>query len=163
MAFNDVKVVTPAGISALPTVRWQTEAAATAILAGEPVKLKVAGSPYVIPLADAEPVVGTTTAVVGVTQCASTQTSALDGYVDVYVPLPGVQYAARAKTTSTFDTLAEINALRGDRVVFDLTSGVFTVDVAAGDGSNNGLMIINGVASSATCYFTIRDSATYLN
>lgn len=31
---------------------WQTEAAATAIYAGEPVKLKVTGSQYVIPLAD---------------------------------------------------------------------------------------------------------------
>ena len=100
MAKNDVKIVDFAGHNVVPTVTWQTEAAATAIYAGEPVKLKAAGSPYAIPLADAEPVVGTTTVVLGIAASDSTQTASADGTVEVYLPLPGVVYEANAKTST---------------------------------------------------------------
>lgn len=147
----------------VPAVRWQTEAAATAIYAGEPVKLKAAGSPYVIPVADGEPVIGTTTAVIGIAATDSTHTASADGFVMVYLPLPGIVYRARAKTTSTVDTQAEINALCGDRVVFDLTSSVYTVDAAAGDGATNGIYIVGGNPDTYEVYFTMRTSGTQLN
>lgn len=162
MAKNDVKIVDLAGLNTLATVTWQTEAAATAIYAGEPVKLKAAGSPYAIPLADGEPVVGTTTAVLGIAASDSTQTASADGTVQVFLPMPGVVYEANAKTASTVDSQSEINALCGDRVVFDLTSTSYTIDAAAGDGSTKGVYIVGGDAVK-TVKFMIRLDATYLS
>jgi len=162
MAKNDVKIVDLAGLNTLPSVTWQTEAAATAIYAGEPVKLKAAGSPYAIPLADGEPVVGTTTAVLGIAASDSTHTASADGTVQVFLPMPGVVYEANAKTASTVDSQSEINALCGDRVVFDLTSTSYTVDAAATDGSTKGLYIVSGDAVK-TVKFMIRLDATYLS
>lgn len=158
MALGNIKIQdTPFG--AMSTYRWQTEAAATAILAGEPVKLKALGSPYVIPVADTEPIIGTTTPIIGIAASSSTQTASADGYVDVYIPRPGMIYRAKAKTASTFDTLTEVNALCGDHVVFDLTTGVYTVDAAAGDGNTKGIMIVGGNPDTQEVYFTIRPAA----
>jgi len=159
MAKNDITIIDQAGYNVIPTRRWQTEAAATAILAGEPVKLKALGSPYVIPVADTEPIIGTTSPIIGIAASASTQTASADGYVDVYIPLPGVIYKAKAKTASTADTQSEINALCGDHVVFDLTTGVYTVDAAAGDGNTKGIQIVGGDPNGSYIYFTIRPAA----
>ncbi|MEI9966178.1 MAG: hypothetical protein WDN67_00660 [Candidatus Moraniibacteriota bacterium] len=84
MAKGNIKVHKAAGYLNLPTEKWQTEANATAILAGEPVKLKAAGSPYAIPLADGEPVIGTTTQVLGIAATDSTHTASVDGFIMVY-------------------------------------------------------------------------------
>lgn len=162
MAKNDVRIVDFGGHNTIPTLTWQTEAAATAIYAGEPVKLKAAGSPYAIPLADGEPVVGTTTVVLGIAASDSTQTASADGTVEVYVPLPGVIYEANAKTASTVDSQSEINALCGDRVVFDLTSSTYTVDAAATDGATKGIYVLGGDAVK-TVKFSMRDDATFLS
>ena len=159
MAKNDITIKDQAGHNVIPTRRWQTEAAATAIYAGEPVKLKASGSPYVIPVADAEPIIATTTAIIGIAASDSTHTASADGYVDVYVPLPGVVYKAKAKTASTFDTQSEINALCGDNVVFDLTSSTYTVDAAATDGATKGIRIVGGDPNGAYVYFEIRPAA----
>lgn len=159
MAKNDITIIDQAGHNVVPTRRWQTEAAATAILAGEPVKLKASGSPYVIPLADGEPVIATTTAVIGIAASASTHTASADGYVDVYIPLPGVIYKAKAKTASTADTQSEINALCGDNVVLDLTSSTYTVDAAAGDGATKGVRIVGGDPNGSYIYFEFRPAA----
>jgi len=159
MAKFNVRIVDQAGHNVIPTVKWQTEANATAIYAGEPVKLKAAGSPYVIPLADGEPQIGTTTQVVGIAASDSTQTASADGSVEVYIPLPGVVYSAKAKTASTVDTQAELNALCGDNVVFDLTSTTYSVDAAAGNAAGNGIQIIGGNPATTEVYFTIRPAA----
>lgn len=160
VAKGNIKVHKAAGYLNLPTEKWQTEAAATAILAGEPVKLKAAGSPYVIPVADAEPIIGTTTAIIGIAASDSTQTASADGSVTVYpAELPGVIYKAKAKTASTVDTLAELNALVGDNVVLDLTTGVYTVDAAAGDGNTKGIRIVGGNFETQEVYFKIRPAA----
>lgn len=159
MAVNDVRIHDTAGHDVVPTWNWQTEAAATAILAGEPVKLKSAGSPYVIPLADAEPVIGTTTAVIGIAKSTGTHTASADGSVDVYMPLAGVIYKAKAKTAASFDTQSEINALCGDNVLFDLTSSSYTIDQSAGNGATSGVMIIGGNPTTKEVYFVIRAGA----
>lgn len=161
MAKNNIKVHKASGYLNLPTEKWQTEAAATAIYAGEPVKLKAAGSPYVIPMADAEPVIGTTTQVIGIAATDSTQTASADGFIMVYpATLPGVIWKAKAKTASTVDTLAELNAVCGDSVPFDLTSSVYTVDVAAGNAAASGIQIIGGNHETQEVYFKIRPAAT---
>lgn len=156
MAKGNVRILT-----GNPAVRrWQTEANATAIYAGEPVKLKSSGSPYVIPLADAEPVIGTTTQMVGIAKSDSTQTASADGFIDVYMCDEGdILLAAKAKSAAAFDTVSEINALRGDRVLFDLTSGVYTIDQSAGDTATSGVLIVDGNPTTREVYFKIRTSA----
>jgi len=158
MALGNISIRDTGGVQAVPVLTYQTELNTTAIYAGEPVKLKSAGSPYVIPLADGDPIKGTTTQVKGIAKSNSTQTSTADGTVDVYVPLPGVVYAAKAKTASTFDTLTEVNALANDRVVLDLTSSTYTVDVAAGDGATKGIEIVGGDYTTQTVYFKINQA-----
>ena len=161
MAKGNIRVVDPAGTS-LPVWTWQTEAAATDIKAGEPVKLKSAGSPYVIPFADGDPVIGTTTQVIGIAKSDSTHTATADGSIDVYMPLPGVVYGVKALTAAGVDTQSELNALVGDRVVLDLTSSTYTIDAAAADGATKGVQIVGGVVTNAVgeVYFTLRPGAT---
>lgn len=162
MAKNNILIKDSAGHNVVPTRRYRTEAGATAILAGEPVKLKAAASGYVIPLATAEPVIGTTTAVVGITASASTQTASADGFVDVYIPLPGVIYRSGVKTLASSDTDVEILSKLNDRTTFSLVSGVYTVDNTTADDATAGL-VIQDMDPSGTCDFQIRFSATTLN
>lgn len=164
MSAGNVQILYGGALSTNPTRRYQTEANATAINFGEPVKLKSAGSQYVIPLADAEPVIGTTTAMIGIAASNSTQTASADGVVDVFEILPGITYLAAPKTAASIDTQAEYNALVGDPVLFDLTSGVYTVDTDA-TATTSGLVIVD---LDITKYpgkvaFQIRESASILN
>lgn len=144
-----------------PAVRtWQSEAAATDILAGEPVKLKSAGSPYVIPLADNEPVIGTTTQMIGIAKSNSTHTAAADGSLEVYMLDEGdIELACKATTAANFDTQSEVNALVGDRVLFDLISSEYTVDENAGDGATSGIQIVGGNPDTAEVYVKVRPGA----
>lgn len=163
MAKGDIKVLGMNGSADVPVKPWQTEAGATAILAGEPLKLKSAGSPYVIPLADDDLTIGTDTVFIGIAQSDSTQTASADGVVSVYVPLPGVVYEAKATTSTNVDTLAKVKALENDRVTMDLSSGVYTIDENAGDGANNAFYIVGGDHTRGTIQFTIRAAATWLS
>lgn len=160
MAKDDIKLLR----SALPlrVVEWQTEANSTAFYAGEPVKLKAAGSPYAIVCVDGDLTIGTDTAFLGFAATDSTHTASADGVVKVYVPEEGAVWRAKAKTSTTADTQAEINALVGDRVVLDLTSSTWTIDAAAGDNSANAFYIVGGNPTTAEIYFTVRSDATYL-
>lgn len=160
MSVNNIKVVDVGGLNVLPTRVYQTEANATAINPGEPVKFKTAGSRYVIPVADGEPVIGTTVAVVGIAKSASTQTASADGVVEVYIVDEKTVLRAKAKSSTAADTDAEILALAGKRVVLDLTSSVYTVDTAAADGATNGILLLGtGNASNNEVDFVIRVSA----
>lgn len=162
MAKHDISVYkNPHG--AAPTEVWQTEAGATDILAGEPVKLKAAGSPYVIPLATGDLTIGTDTAFVGIAVADSTHTATADGTVEVLLPLPGITYKMAADTAANVDTETEIKALEGDRVVMLLASGSYTLDEDAGDGANNAFYIRGGNPSTGELYFQIRNDATYLS
>lgn len=159
MAKGNIQIVDVGGYNTVPTKTFRTEANATAILLGEPLKLKVAGSEYVIPLADAEPVIGTTTPVVGIAASASTQTASADGTVEVYMPRAGMIYRAKAKSAAAVDTDAELKAILNHRVLIDLTSGVYTVDQATVDAAPNGLVIVGGNILNGTLDFIIRESA----
>ncbi len=159
MALGDIRIVKGREIA----VTFQTEANATAILAGEPVKLKAAGSPYVIPCADGDLTIGTDTAFIGVAASSSTHTASADGTVRVYMPLPDNEYEMKATTYANVDTQAEINALVGDRVSFDLAGGVYTLDENAGDDAANALYILGGDPVTGKIRFSIRTDATRLS
>jgi hypothetical protein len=158
MSQLDIRIVDQGGHNVVPTWTWQVDSNTT-ILAGEPVKLSAAGSQYVTRLATGEPEIGTTTQVIGITASDTTATTTARGTVEVYMPLPGVVYAAKATTSTNADTAAEINALIGDRVAFDLTSSTFSVDEDEGDAAGHGLQIVGGNADNAEIYFTIRPAA----
>lgn len=162
MARNDIRIVDTAGLNVVPTRRFLTEAGATAILQGEPVKFKALGSRYVIPLADADGVIGTMTPIVGIAASDSTHTASADGSIEVYLPIPGVVYEIKAKTASSADTQAEIDALTLDRAIIDLTSSTYTLDATGTDVVTAPFVIVGGNPDRASLYVTIRSGATIL-
>lgn len=99
----------------------------------------------------------------GIAASTSTETASVAGSVDLITPLPGIVYSGFAKTSTTADTDAEINALFQKRVVFDLTTGDWTVDAAAADAAVNCVVIIGGNSTTATLNFVYKISGTYLN
>lgn len=160
MAIANIRIVNAGGSWVVPTLKFLGEAAATAMYAGEPVKAKAAGSKYAIPLADAEPVIGTTTRVLGIAATSSTQTASADGEVYVYdANDTQIVYAAKAKSSAAADTQAEIDALIGKRVLLDLTSSTYTVDTATADGNTNGVIIVGGNPDTSEIYFQFRPAA----
>ncbi len=162
MTRQNVQIKDVGGKNTVQTRVFHTEANATAIKLGEPCKLKSAGSGYIIPLADAEPVIGTTTAVVGIAAGDSNHTASADGTIEVYIPSDGMIYRAKAKTAADIDSAAKLLGKTNDRVLFDLTSSVYTIDTAAADDAANGVVIVGGVVASGLVDFVIRESATNL-
>jgi len=163
MSRNDIQIKDSAGHNVVPSRRFQTDAGSTAILAGEAVMLTTIGtSVYAALMTDGKPVVGTDV-VAGIAAGDSTHTASVDGYVDVYMPLPGVVYRAKAKSAAAADTDAEILALANKRVVLDLTTGVFTVDTAAADGATNGVLLTGtGDAGTSSVDFMFCFTGTYM-
>ena len=96
----------------------------------------------------------------GISKSDSTETATVAGSVTLWLPLPGMIYMGNAKTASDFNTAALVNAHVGRRVVFDLTSTVWSVDTAASDASTNGLVIIGGDYQNSIAYFTILPTVT---
>lgn len=150
MSRNDFKVKDIAGYNVLPCRTYQVASGVlTSIKAGEPVRMTTIGtSVYAELAADDDPTIGTDY-VLGIAASDSTDTVAAAGTVDVYLPLPGVVYRGKAKSSAAADTAAEILALANKRVIWDLTSSVWTVDTAAADGSTNGI-ILTGTGDAAT-------------
>lgn len=147
------------------SIKKQVEASATLIYPGEPVKISAAPSPYVIKLADAEPVIGTTTGLYGIAQSTSTNTASANGTVDVWEMVPGVRYICAATVPANISTQAAYNLLVGNRVLFDLTAGVFTVDESTVDNAANGVVIEDSdiKLNPGQVVFTIRQAASYMN
>jgi len=159
MARHDITIKDVGRAGVLNTRVCQTEAAATAILAGEPVIIKSTGSPYVIPMADATPVIGTTVEMVGIAKGDSTHTASADGTVEVYIPGPDTIFAIKAKSAAAVDTLAEVKALENDCLLFDLTSDDYTIDTAAGHVITGGLQVTGGDHNKGLVYFKVRQNA----
>jgi len=153
MSINDVRIKDVGGISSLPTETWQVAASATIINPGEPVKITTAGAKYVSKLADAEPT--TTVKILGIAKSTSTNTASVDGVVEIFILDPRVTLSVAAKSSTTVDTDAEILALEGKRVPFDLTSSKFTVDSTDADASTNGLRIIGGNSTTKELYVRV--------
>lgn len=114
----------------------------------------------VIPMVDAD---GTTAQrFAGIAKSDSTDTASVAGAVTLWLPLPGYVYAAKAKTASTANTQALVTALFGKRVIFDLTSTIWSVDAAAADAAANMLVIIGGDYQTQTLYFSYKNSGTII-
>ena len=139
---------------------------AATISRGTPTKAADArnASPWtgaVVPMVDGD---GTTAQFfTGIAKSISTDTASAAGSVDLWIPLPGYIYAAKAKTASTFDTAAEVQAAYGKPVFFDLTSTTWSVDVGATTDKANCVVIVGGDYQTQTVWFYYRPCGTMLD
>jgi hypothetical protein len=114
-------------------------AAGVTIRAGEPVT-RTLGALTVIPAITATPVVGTH-AVVGIAQTNSTSTASTAGTVSV-IPVD-INKIYLIKTSGTaFANQAAYDAKLGQRVLFTLSSGTYSIATTAADGATSGLVIM---------------------
>lgn len=135
---GDITVLRAGPFGSGPVERFKIASGTTAsINAGEPV-LKALGAAYVTATGDGDGVVATDF-FAGIAQSTSNETAAADGEVDVLKISPGVVYLIAPETAASWDTQAEYDALVGDRVLFNLASGVFTI--SATDNASNGLIV----------------------
>ena len=112
-----------------------------------------------IPMVDAD---GTVTAMRfgGIAKSTSTDTASAAGVVQVYAPVAGVVYRAFAKSAAAADTQSELNVLFRKRVIFDLTTGDWTVDTAAADALINCVVIVGGYPQSSEVQFVYAPKGT---
>ena len=147
-----------------PTQLLVASGAAATIQAGSPAKgTDSTGASWtgaVIPMVDGD---GTTSQrFAGVAKSDSTDTASAAGYVYTWTPLPGLVYAGAAKTASTANTAALVQALFGKRVVFDLTSNIWSIDTAAADAAANMVVIVGGDFNKSLIYWTYKATGTVL-
>lgn len=99
----------------------------------------------------------------GIAKSDSTDTAAAAGSVTLWLPLPGYVYATKSKDLTATNTQAKVTALFSKRVVFDLTSSLWSIDTAAADAVANCLVIVGGDFQTSTVYFAYRPSGTMLD
>lgn len=160
---GDITILEQSSMTSRGSRMYPVAAGATAIYAGEPVVVSgLGGAQTVEAAATATPVVGTDY-VVGIAQTNSTQTASVAGVVDVLPLTSGTTYLINATDATAVDTQAEYDALVGSRLVFDLTTGVYTLDTTT-DGATNGCVVvpldINRYPGKVA--FAFRDGANYL-
>lgn len=149
---------------------WETQyvvasGGAATIQRGTPAKCttadgSVAGA--VIPMVDGDGLV-TGERFVGLAKTNSTDTASAAGIVDTYAPVPGILYRGFAKSPTAADTQSEINALMGKKVLFDLTTGDWTVDTAATDSLVHCVVIQGGFPQSSEILFYYSPKGTILD
>lgn len=98
----------------------------------------------------------------GIAKNTSSDTASAAGTVILWLPLPGLVYAGKAKTASLANTTALVQGLFGKRVVFDLTSSNWTIDTAAADAAANMVVIIDGDPNTSTLHWVYKDTGTML-
>lgn len=167
MAANRNAISIKSQLDAAFSQKWNVPSGAIGtIAAGSPTKTvdAAAASPYLgttAPMVDGD---GTTSQrFTGIAKSDSSDTVAAAGLVELWLPLPGIIYACAAKTTTLADTQAEIDALRGKRVLFDLTNSIWTIDTAAADAVVNQVVIIGGEPLTSTIYFFYASHGTVLD
>lgn len=164
MSRGDISVIGVSG-GARP---FRVAASATRGYAGEPINWNItyssgaAGTNTVIVATDATPVIsagGGIDVLVGVAAKNMKVNSAgtvVAHTLSVVVPIPYcTRLRGRAKTSTSADTDAEILGLLGDLVLFDRTSGVYTIDEATASADTSGLMIVDGNYAKATVDVTV--------
>ena len=148
MTANDIKVIKGAGATRVYEVEDRTDSGTSYTLKpGEP--LKESGN-YMGLIATGDPELGTDV-FSGITRKESTETSTVDGKVEVITLNPGRTVLRGDPTTSTnIDTASELIAVMLNNVCFDLTAstgtnGIFTIDEDEADDPNvHGLKIVDG-------------------
>lgn len=159
MASGDIKIQNTV-YSEFTQNRIVGSGGAATINNGEPTKQGSSGAVAIMVDGD-----GTTSQVfTGIAKSVSTDTAAAAGTVQVWLPLPGIIYSAKAKSAAAADTQGEIDALANKRVVFDLTASAWTVDTAAGDSASaNGILIVGGDYRTSVIYFIVRPAVAWNN
>lgn len=144
MAKHDLRVV---GMSY--NKEYKVAAAATAINAGEPVNAGGAltsganASNTAVVLTDGKPLIGTDN-FAGIASADGTHTASVAGVVSVAKMIPTfTEIWGAAKSAAAIDTEAELLAILLDAVLFDLTTGTYTIDQAAASNAA-GLTIVDG-------------------
>ncbi len=149
----------------VPTMKWLVASGGAATInPGTPTKFGSAGA--IVPMTDGN---GTTSErFTGIAKTTSTDTAAAAGEVYTFIPLPGIMYAAKAKSATAANTQAKIDALLAARLVFDLAgtvgpglTGQWTIDTAGGDSATNCVVIIGGEYQTNTLYFLYTPSGTF--
>lgn len=167
MALSDLSLFRAAGnVGSVGSIRHQVQlsAGAPAINAGEPVS-KTLGTQYVI----TNPTSGQAVATnffAGVSTSTSTETTALDGYVDVMPITTGTIWLIAPAVAATWNTQAKYNALVGARVLIQKSTtgntGIYTI--LAADGSTNGCVVenLNIFDYPGLVAFSFRQGLSYL-
>ena len=172
MAANRFGIKIDKGLSETWGAEWVVASGAVGTIAsGTPAKISGYdasgfGSGAVIPMVTGDGLVGAANArwqFAGIAKSTSTDTAAAAGIVDLWVPIPGLVYRAYATTAANVDTQAEINALMGKRVLFDLTGSNWTVDVSQTDALVNCIVIVGGNPRSAEVNFIYSPKGTFLD
>jgi len=160
MAIGDIKILDQSTMAGIGARKFLVAAGATTINAGEPVA-KALGAAVVTAAATNTPVVATNY-FAGVAATTSTQTASVAGEVNVYPLVPGVIYTIKPNSAAAFDTQAEYDALVGDRVLLDLTAGVYTI--LATDGATSGCVIeaLDVQKYPGLVAFSFRNGVSYL-
>lgn len=159
---GDIDYVSEGAFGVPGSLPYQVAAGTTASISpGEPVVSSGLGAQYVELAATNMPVVGTDS-VIGIATSFSTETASVDGKVQVMKLVPGVVYLGNPTAPTSWDTQAEYDANVGKRVLWDLTTGTFTI--LAADGANNGLVVENLDVrkNPGKVAFSIRIGAGYL-
>jgi hypothetical protein len=161
MATNDIQVLNPSQFGTIGSKKFAVAASATLIYPGEPVA-KALGAAVVTPMATNKPVVATDY-LAGIAVSTSTNDVSNAGYVEVMPIVPNVTYLIAPKVAASFDTQAEYDALVGDRVLLDLTSGTYTI--LATDGATSGCVIepLDITKYPGKVAFSFRNGVSYLS
>ncbi len=133
------------------------------IAAGTPTKsadAATAATGAVVPMVDGDGAIGQN--FTGIAKSTSTDTASVAGTVTLWLPLPGYVYACKAKTASDANTAAKIQALFRKRVVFDLTSSLWSVDASAADALINCVTIVGGDYQTSTLWFTYKNGGSMI-
>lgn len=137
MSLGDFKILEQQSLDGRGSRVYNVAAAATAILAGEPVA-RALGAVTVTQMATNKPVVGTDF-IAGIAVTSSSQTSSVAGTVTVLPLNSQTTYLVKPNNAANWDTQAEYDALVGKRVLVDLTAGAFTL--LSTDSAANGLIV----------------------
>ncbi len=161
MAIGDITVYSEGAFGYPGDDVYAVAASATLIYPGEPVA-KALGGAAVTPAATNTPVVATDF-FAGVASSTSTNTASVAG--QVYVTKFGYNntYLISPKVAATWDTQAEYDALVGDRVLLDLTTGTYTI--LAVDGATNGCVVmpLDIAKYPGKVRFQFREAVNYLS
>lgn len=159
---GDIEYLSEGAFGVPGSLPYQVVLGTTASISpGEPVVSSGLGGQYVALAATNAPVVGTDF-VIGIATSASTETTAVDGKVQVMKFVPGVVYLGKPFNTALWDTQAEYDALVGNRVLWDLTASAFKI--LAADGATSGLVVenLNIAKNPGRVAFSMRAGASYL-
>lgn len=114
----------------------------------------------VLPMVDGD---GTTSQrFTGIAKNTSSETASVAGLVTLWMPLPGIIYAGKSKLASDVNTAAKLLTFFGKRVVFDLTTSVWTVDSGAADAAANSVVIVGGDFNTSMVWFNYKYTNTSL-